>query len=292
MSPQPLVSVIIATRDREKYITRSLESVLDQTYKNIEVILVDGSPNKKTEEVIKPYLSDPRIHYIHQKEIHTHTVKDRGNIAKARDRGIKISNGKYIACLDDDDFWCNSQKLKRQVQFLEEHHEYVLTGGGIITINEAGQKSGFYLNPETDEEIRKFILFDCPCVTSSVVFRKDAYKLVGGYDIEISEDWDLFLKLGKVGKLYNFQDYFVYYSLDKKRRIFFREFFKSHIGLRRRYRNDYPGYSKAVLLGWLYYFYSFVPYSIQRLLSPIISRLRKVIFGPAAYKHKTAFSKK
>ena len=90
MEKQPLVSIIIATYNKEKYIKRAIDSVLNQTYKNIEVIIVDGSSNKRTEEVIKPYLSDSRIQYIHQKEIHTNTVKDRGNIAKARDKGIKL----------------------------------------------------------------------------------------------------------------------------------------------------------------------------------------------------------
>ena len=105
MNQQPLVSVIIPTYNRKELVKRAIDSVLNQIYKDIEIIIIDGSPNDGTGKVIRPYLADSRIHYIHQPEIHTGSVKDRGNIAKARDKGIRISSGKYIACLDDDDFW-------------------------------------------------------------------------------------------------------------------------------------------------------------------------------------------
>jgi len=287
MIQQPLVSVIIATYNREKYIKRAIESVLNQTYKNIEVIVVDDSVTNAISKIVNEIQkNDSRIIYIKN--------KNRIGFVKSLNRGIAITKGKYIARLDDDDFWCNSRKLEKQVQFLEKNQDYVLIGGGIIEIDEEEKEIYKCFLPETDEEIRKVMLFDPPFLHSAVVFRKNTFKLVGGYNeqVRFGEDWDLWLRLGRKGKLYNFQDYFTYYLVTNKKRNFLRrEKFKC-IGLRRKYRNDYPGYSKAILLGWLYYFYSFVPDSIKRLLSPIISRLRKIMFGPPGYKYKTSFFKK
>ena len=70
MNQQPLVSVIIPTYNRAEYVKKAVESVLNQTYKNIEIIVVDGSLNDETEKILQPYLIDSRIKYIRQKERH------------------------------------------------------------------------------------------------------------------------------------------------------------------------------------------------------------------------------
>jgi len=272
------VSVIIPTYNRPNLIRRAIDSVLHQTYQNFEIIIIDGSPNDETEKVIQPYLTDSQIRYIHQKDIHTNTVEDRGKIAKARNKAVRKAKGKYIAPLDDDDFWCDKQKLEKQIQFLEKHPDYTLCAGGIIGINQENPEKIFKtgtLYPEKDEDIRKMMLMPEGFMQSSVVFRKKDWEAIGGYNEEnpLGEDIDLHLKLGKLGKMYSFQEYFTAYTWGEFERKhitkYGRECLANHIRTIMKYRNDYPNFYKAFLIILIRYLYSFLPFSIRNWLSPI-----------------------
>jgi len=267
---QPLVSVIVAAYNREKYIKRAVESVFNSAYKDIELILVDDGSTDKTKDIIQPYCLDPRFHYIRQ--------KNKG-VSAARNNGIKFSEGKYIAILDSDDYWRDKRKLEKQVKFLEEHPEYVLAGGGLIRINGNNKEIARYLPTERDEEIRELILINNIFGHSSVVFRRNVWESVGGYDegLCFSEDWDLWLKFGKLGKFYNFQEYFVCYLQGGQNMSNFniRQNLRINIELREKYRNDYPNFRKAYLFGWAVYFYSFLPF--RNRFRPIFLKLREKI---------------
>jgi len=281
MSHQPLVSIVIATFNREKYIKRAIESILNQTYKNIEVIIVDGGSTDNTKEVIQPYLSDQRFRYLYKKD---------KSPAEGRNNGIKISRGKYIAILDSDDFWCDEQKLEKQVKFLEEHPDYVLVGGGAIAIDEKGKERYRVLPPERDEEIRKVILFDCVFPHGTVVFKKSDWELAGHYDLRselgFSEDWNLWLKLGELGKFYNFQEYFLYYTQTKQGRTQYlrRQSARFNLELRMKYRNKYPNFWKAYLLGLGCYFASLFPHQEWFSKMLVIPKIKNLFFKRSIYK--------
>lgn len=108
-----MVSIIMPVYNGEAYIKRSIESVLSQSYEDIEVIIVDDGSIDNTAEIIKSY-NDERIIYIRQ--------KNQGQGA-ARNKGIKISAGKYIAFLDADDSYL-SEKVEKEVNYLKEHPEF------------------------------------------------------------------------------------------------------------------------------------------------------------------------
>lgn len=282
MKEQPLISIIISTYNRANYLKRAVESILKQAYKNIELIIVDNGSIDKTFKIISEFS---------QKDTRIKIIINRINLGrgKSSNKGIRKARGKYIARLDDDDYWADPKKLEKQVKFLESHADYVLAGGGMISINETGQELFRYLFPENDEDIKKSILSDNLFAHGSVIFRKDAWEKVGGYNEEFDfpEDWDLYLKLGKLGKFYNFQEYFLYYLQGQQnisnfniRRI--RRNLKLNIKLRKKYRNDYPNFWKAFLLGWAYYLYSFLPFKKQ--FHPIFSKLRKAIFDQSVCK--------
>ncbi len=110
MKKEPLVSIIIPAFNAEKYIKTAINSALRQTYQNIEIIVIDDGSIDKTAEIVKSY-KDPRIIYGYQ--------KDRGQSA-ARNAGIKIAKGEYIALLDSDDLFL-PEKIEKQVDFLETH---------------------------------------------------------------------------------------------------------------------------------------------------------------------------
>lgn len=116
----PLVSVIIPTYKRSKMLSRAIESVLSQDYKNIQIIVVDDNDPKtdyrnQTEELMQKYQSDYRVKYIkHQKNL---------NGAAARNTGINNSDGKLIAFLDDDDFFYKN-KISLQVSFLQSNPNF------------------------------------------------------------------------------------------------------------------------------------------------------------------------
>jgi len=279
MNKQPLVSVILPTYNRERYIKRAIESVLNQTCKNIELIIIDDGSTDKTSEIISEFSKkDPRIAIL--------TNETNLGLVRSLNKGIGKAQGKYIARLDDDDYWCDKEKLDKQVRFLEAHSEYILVGGGVIRVDESGKEIVRHLLSESDGEIRKLILFDNVFAHPTVVFRKSAWELAGGFDenLPFSEDWDLWLRFGKLGKFYNFQEYFTCYLQGKQNISNFniRRNLKLNIRLRKKYRNDYPNFCKAFLLGWAYYFYTFLPFS--QFLKPIFSKIRRIIFGQPVYK--------
>lgn len=286
MEMRPLVSIIIPTYNGEKYIKEAVENALNQTHQNIEVIVIDDGSKDKTLQI---------IFQLSKKDSRITILKNPVNLGfvKTLNKGIQKAKGKYIARLDDDDFWVDSQKIEKQVNFLESHPNHVLVGGGIIVKRKKDNAEVVrYLFPEKDEDIRKVILVDNVFAHSSVVFKKTACEKVGGYDEQFGffADINLWLKLGQVGKLYNFQEYFVVY-LDKergrdrysarddkiRRRLF------SRIAMKWRYRKDYRGFWKAATLCLASYIYSFLPF--RKKLWLMVLWIRRLIFGPPPYKY-------
>jgi len=287
----PLVSVVIPTYNRAEYVKKAVESVLNQTYKKIEIIVVDGSPNDETEKTLQPYLVNSQINYIHRNEIHDGTEKDKGNLAQARNQAIRIAKGKYIATLDDDDFWSNERKLEKQVQFLENNPDYVACGGGSIVIFEKSflKKPSTLFAPlpqEKDKDIRKKMFFEFISGLSGLCFRRVAWEAVGGFDEELflNEDQDFAFKLGATGKLYNFQEYFITTLMGRQNKAniekFGRKRMKYEISIIKKYQKNYPGARKAILYTWLYYLYYSFPFALQEALRPLAVKIKRMIIDP------------
>lgn len=273
----PLVSVIIPTYNRSQFIKRALNSVLSQSLQNFEIIIIDDGSTDNTRQVVGPYLKDQRVAYVFQQN---------QKVSKARNNGIKISKGEYIALLDSDDYWADNKKLEKQINFLELNPEYLLTSGGIIRVSPEGKEISRILNPEADQQIRQSMLFSCLFAPSASVFKKSAWEKIGGFNegSDLSEDWELFLEIGKLGKFYNFQDYFVYYFQGGQNRSNFnrRANLKHNLQLLKKYRLNYPNFKKARLIHFCYFLYSFVPFN--KNLLPFFSKIKRLVFGKPAYK--------
>jgi glycosyltransferase involved in cell wall biosynthesis len=110
----PKISVIIPTYNSANYLPEAIESVLAQTYKNFEIVVIDDGSTDNTKEVVVPYLD--QIVFLET---------ENGDPAKARNHGIRKSSGEYVAFLDADDIWC-PDKLERQLAYFSKNPHYHL----------------------------------------------------------------------------------------------------------------------------------------------------------------------
>ncbi|MBX3329387.1 MAG: glycosyltransferase family 2 protein [Nitrospira sp.] len=125
-----LVSVVVPTYNRAYCLTKSIDSALAQTYRNIEVIVIDDGSSDNTRLLIeKAYASEPRVRYVHQ---------SNGGVAVARNHGIRLSRGEFMALLDSDDVW-KPWKTEVQVQVLRERPEVGMTWTDMEAVNPDGE---------------------------------------------------------------------------------------------------------------------------------------------------------
>jgi len=155
-----LVSVIITTYNGEKFIARTLKSVLDQTYKNLEIIVVDDDSTDNTPKIVKKIQKEAEKKGIKLKLIRLR--KNSGGPAIPRNIGIKNAKGEFIAILDHDDIYY-PENIAKKVEILESHPEINIVTGYQWTINEIGEIIDYWsdgtLNWLCRKEIFKFNKF-------------------------------------------------------------------------------------------------------------------------------------
>jgi glycosyltransferase involved in cell wall biosynthesis len=111
-----LVSIILPLYNAEKYISETIRSVLQQSYKNWELIVIDDCSTDKSQKIVKDFQrNENRINLIH--------FEENKGVSEARNKGIEIATGKYIAFIDSDDYWKNS-KLEKQINFMKDNNYY------------------------------------------------------------------------------------------------------------------------------------------------------------------------
>lgn len=277
MNSKPLVSVVLPTYNGGAYIAKAVESVMRQTYRNFELLVVDDGSSDETPEILK----ELGRRYA-KLAIITH--QENSGFVKTLNDGVKSVQGVYVARIDDDDVWRDEQKLEKQVAFLKKHPEYGMVGTGIIQVTPEGREIGRYLFVEHDKDIRKMILADNAFAHSTVMFKKELWEQAGGYQekFHFFADWGLWLAIGRIAKFYNFLEYSTLY-LEKeqggnygRRNTQIRRKIKAHIQLALQHRRDYPGFWKALFLAFAKYGYSYIPF--RHLIRPILYRLRIFLF--------------
>lgn len=183
-----MISVVIPTHNRGDLIGRAIESVLNQTYKDIEVVIVSDGSTDNTEEVVKKYQKK----YNNIQLISVHPNKGANN---ARNEGIKAAQGEYVAFLDDDDDW-ELDKLEAQMEVFKKDESIglVYTGIKIIYVNEdINYKSLSGYRGDLSKEI---LIRNVIGATSSVVVKKEVLEKSGYFDIEMpaKQDYDLWIR--------------------------------------------------------------------------------------------------
>ena len=189
-----LVSVIIPALNAEKFIESAIASVLEQTYKNLELIIVDDGSTDSTAAVVKETMNaDARIKYQYQRN------SGPGN---ARNTGIKLSEGNLLAFLDADDLWLPSKLDISIHELLINNVDLVFTNAAVILrdIDHIYKDMGVVSNKYFGERGIISFLDQNKIPTSTVVLKKEAYLKTEGFkDVYLAEDYDLWLQLLEAG---------------------------------------------------------------------------------------------
>jgi len=182
-------SVVIPAYNKANLTIKTVESVLGQTYGNVEVIVVDDGSTDDTKNKLQ--LFGDRIHYIY---------KQNGGACSARNVGIKQATGEYIALIDCDDIFY-PEKIAKSVECLEKKSDYGFVYTGAYFINRDGDvisEHGISDYPASGWIASRLLLNDFIC-NSTVVIRKECFKKVGYFDEKIfmPADWDMWLRLSE-----------------------------------------------------------------------------------------------
>jgi len=208
---EPLVSVIIPAYNSEKYVLEAIESVLFQTYRNLEVIVVDDKSTDNTLSIISS-IKDERLH-LYRNEC------NRG-IAYTTNRAVSLSRGEYIALMDDDDI-SMPDRLKIQVDFLEKNREIDIIGGMAEIIDQEGLHISYGNTPKRNPKyIKAMLLFRClDFCNSSTMIRKafiEKYDLRYKDDYYGMQDYQFFIEASKIGKISSIDDFLIKKRLHDK----------------------------------------------------------------------------
>lgn len=186
-----LVSVIIPTYNRAHYIREAVESVLAQSYKNFEIIVVDDGSTDGTEEVLHPYRDSIRYFY-----------QENQGASAARNLGIKNARGKYIAFLDSDDFWL-PEMLEVQVGYLEAHPEAGMVHADFLILDEGSNNPGprkrTHSRPKPSGYIFPELFIENAVMNVCVIVRRASLEVTGLFDPEFrrAEDYHLWLRIAR-----------------------------------------------------------------------------------------------
>lgn len=200
---EPLVSVVLPVYNRPE-VKKTIESIIGQTYQNLEIIIIDNASTDNTAQVIRK-IKDSRIRLVINE-------KNMGQTF-SMNRGLELSKGKYVARIDSDDI-ALPDRIAKQAAYMEEHKECVICGSWVQVISDEGEKSYILKNCETDRGIRISQIFRCSFWHPSVMIRNDILKrkkIVYDEKLKISEDYDMWRRLLKYGKGHNLGEVLTYY---------------------------------------------------------------------------------
>lgn len=203
---EPLVSVNMAAYNAEKYISEAIQSVINQSYQNWELLIINDCSTDNTAKEIEKF-KDERIKVFHNNQ--------NEGIVYTRNRALHYSQGKYVSVLDADDIYL-PEKLKTQVDFLEKNNDYAMVGSAFRFLFQETEKLSettcWYAKAEYFPAI---LLFNNFFVHSSTMFRTQLAKdilykpLVKG--CAPGEEYQLFVEFARTLKIYNINKELMYY---------------------------------------------------------------------------------
>lgn len=192
MSGNPVVSVVIPTYDRPEMLKRAIQSVRNQTYPSIELVVVDGPSSVPASEVVADF--DEMFTSIQCVRNET-----KEGVTTARNTGLELATGEYIAFLDDDDQWA-AGKIEAQVERFEREGEEVgLVYTGVRQLDANGQTTATKSHKVEGDIFAKLLSGNFIGTMSAIMVRGDVIDAIGRFDEELPvwEDWDLYLRIAE-----------------------------------------------------------------------------------------------
>lgn len=190
---QTLISVVIPVYNAERYILKALRSVCEQTYRNLQIIVLDDGSTDRSKQLIESVV-DERIQLVSR--------ENRGLIATLNE-GVQLSNGKYIARMDADDI-CLPDRFTRQLAYFESHVDFGLLFSGIEYIDTAGNVIRKKASNESREIEPVELLFGCPVCHPSAMFNMNMLTKADikyNPDFDKAEDFELWTRLASMTKI-------------------------------------------------------------------------------------------
>lgn len=199
----PLVSIVVACYNHEKYIKVAIESIVNQTYKNIELIVIDDGSKDNSVKVIQELEDKYNFIFIH---------RPNKGLSATLNEGIKLSKGKYFcACASDDIYMLD--KIEKQVEFMELNPQYGMCYGKIIEFDDTGYKEKREIKNAKSGWIFDDLLmckFFIPAITFMI--KKEIFDCIGIYDETLFiEDYDMWLRISNKYQIGFCNEYLAYY---------------------------------------------------------------------------------
>lgn len=192
----PKISVIMSVYNGEKYLSPAVESILNQTYRDFEFIIINDGSVDKTQDILEEF----------QKQDNRIKIVSRTNkgLVYSLNEGVSLARGEYIVRMDADDVSA-PERLQKQLEYVQRH-DLVVCGTWAEEINTLGNKIKELKYPPSTEKIKFYTLLHNPFIHSSVMFRKDVFEKVGGYraffkHIEDYEFWTRIVFKYKTGNI-------------------------------------------------------------------------------------------
>lgn len=207
MMSVPTVSVIVCAYKRGAAISKTLDSILDQTFGDFELIIIDDASGDDTYDVVRSYM-DPRVRAI-QNETNL-------NVAGSRNYGLDLARGRYIAHCDHDDWW-DRHKLERQVDCLDHDRDLGLLATGLYYIARDGRQRSEPTDPDATPNFYRWLLFIRSCfLHSSIMVRADllnAHNIRYRRDLKFADDWELYHQVARIAPVWLLPERLTYYNL-------------------------------------------------------------------------------
>lgn len=236
---EPMVTVLMAVYNGEKFLKEAMESILNQTFIDFEFLIINDGSTDNSVKIIESF-DDPRIRLIHNEK----NLK----LIASLNKGISLARGKYIARMDSDDI-SMPNRLEKEVNFLENSLEYGLVGTYYTVIDGKGKEQRNVSYPSSNDLIKLFLSLNCPLVHGSIMGRCELFQqnLYGSKEYYAVEDYELWTRMAKVTKIHNIPEYLFKYRIygesfsDSKTQLMYNQTLelskKSYINNKSEYKN-------------------------------------------------------
>ena len=204
MAETELVSVILPVYNGEKYVCRAVQSILDQTYKNFEILIINDGSTDNSSALLSQH-KDPRVRLLDN--------ETNIGLIGTLNRGLSLASGEYIARMDQDDL-SRSDRFERQIDFMRSHPDIGICGSWVTAVRSSGEALWPY--PLSSEEIKCALVFRSAFAHPSVMLRR---QLVVQHQLQYAdgyphaEDYELWVRCARLTEFANIPEPLIEYQL-------------------------------------------------------------------------------